>query len=53
MMEEKLTAKATLVNIKNYDLYEFYDYKLPKSEAEVVIRALEFYIENVGGERTN
>lgn len=35
-----MTAREVMVNIENYDLWEFYDYKLPEREAEVVVGAL-------------
>lgn len=36
-----MTPKQVLVNIKNYDLWDFFDYKLTEKEAAVVIAALE------------
>lgn len=35
------TAKATLLNLKNYDAYDYESYHLRKEEAEVCIEGLE------------
>jgi hypothetical protein len=35
-----MTAREVLTNIEHYDLWEFYDYKLPEREAGVVMEAL-------------
>jgi len=40
-----MTAREVLVNIKNYDLWEFRDYKLSKKEAEVIVEALREKVE--------
>lgn len=39
-----MTAKEVLVNIEGYDLWEFYDYKLSRAEAETVVKALRLMV---------
>lgn len=38
---ELLDLKKVLTNISNYDLWDFYDYKLTEKEANTAIKALE------------
>lgn len=37
----KMTVREVLVNIKNFDMWEYASYKLSQDEAAVVIEALE------------
>ena len=46
-------TKEVLVNLENYDLWDFYDYKLCQKEAAVVIEALREKYEREQAERSD